>query len=86
MRVHFFVKLFFSGIFLVFPHGSIVLFDIRRKMVRPVVLRNEVKVRDGSRVDSGEEGVSSRVTDRGGGKSRKEIGVIRSGSHQVFFG
>ena len=63
-----------------------MLFDVRRKIVRPIVLRNEIKVGNGSRVGSGKKGLSSRITDRGGGKSSKEIGVIRSGSRQVFFG
>jgi hypothetical protein len=81
MRVHFSVKLFFSWIFLIFPNGPIMFFDVRRKIVRPVILGNEIKVGNRSGADSGQKGVSARITDRGGRKSSKEIGVIRSGSH-----
>jgi hypothetical protein len=63
-----------------------VFFDVRGKIVRPVVLGNEIKVGNRRGADGGQKGVSARITDRGGGKSSKEIGVIRSGSHQIFFG
>ena len=86
MRVHFFVKLFFSWIFLKFPNCSIMFFDVRRKIVRPVILGDEIKVRDGSWVDRSQEGVLTRVTDGSGRKSSIEVSVIRSGSHQMFFG
>jgi hypothetical protein len=86
MRVHFLVKLFLSWIFLVFPNGSIMFFDIRRKIMRPVILGNEIKVRNRSGADGGQKGVPARVTDGSGGKSSQEIGVIRSGSQQIFSG
>jgi len=72
--------------FLIFPNGPVVFFDVRRKIVRAIILGNEIEVGNRSGVDSGQEGVSARITDGGGGKSSKEIGVIRSGSHQIFFG
>jgi len=63
-----------------------MFFDVRRKIVRPIILGNEIKVGNRSRADGGQKGVSARITDGGGGKSSKKIGVIRSGSHQIFFG
>ena len=63
-----------------------MFFDVRRKIVRPIILGNEIKIGNRSRVDGCHKGVSARITDGGGGKSSKEIGVIRSGSHQIFFG
>jgi hypothetical protein len=71
---------------LVFPNSPIVLFDVRRKIVRPIIPRNEIKVRNRSGVDGGPKGLSARITDGARGKSGKEIGVIRSGCHQIFFG
>ena len=81
-----FCQVIFSGIFLVFPHGSIVLFDVRRKIVRPVILGDEIEVGNRGWADGSQKGFSARITDRGGGKSGKQIGVIRSGPHQIFFG
>ena len=67
--------------FLIFPNSPIVFFDVRRKIVRPVIFRNEIKIRNGSRMNGGEKGLSAGITDGGGGKSGKEISVIRCGSH-----
>jgi hypothetical protein len=86
MRVHFLVKLFFSWIFLVFPNGSIMFFDIRRKIMRPIILGNEIKIWNRSGTAGSHKGVPARITDRSRGKSSPEIGVIRSGSQQIFFG
>ncbi len=58
-----------------------MVFDVRRKIVRSVILGNEIKVGNRSGADSGQKGVSARITDRSGGKSSKEISVIGSGSH-----
>ena len=63
-----------------------MFFDVRRKEVGPIIFGDEIEVRNGSRVDRSQKGVFAWVTDRGGGKSRNEISVIRSGSHQIFFG
>ena len=63
-----------------------MFFDVIRKIVRSIIPGNEIKVGNGRRVDGSEKGAFARVTDGGGGKSSNEIGVIRSGSHQVFFG
>jgi hypothetical protein len=60
--------------------------DGRGKIVRPIILRNEIKVGNRSRVDGGQKGVFAGITDRGGGKPSNDIGVIRSGSHQILFG
>ena len=75
-----FCQVIFSRIFLIFPDSPIMFFDLRRKIVRPVILGDEIKVGNRSRVGSGQKGLSARITDGGGGKSSKEIGVIRSGS------
>jgi len=63
-----------------------MFFDVGRKIVRPVILGNEIEVGNRSGADGSQKGFSARIPDRGGGKSGKQIGVIRSGSHQVFFG
>ena len=51
MRLHFFVKLFFFRILLIFPDGSIMVFDFRGKIVGPVIFGDEIKIRDRSRVE-----------------------------------
>jgi hypothetical protein len=61
-------------------------FDITGKIVGPIVFGDEIKIRNGSRADGSQQGVFSRVTDGGGRKSCDAIGVIRSGSQQMFFG
>ena len=58
-----------------------MFFDVRRKIVRSILLGNEIKVGNRSRVDSGQKRVSARITDGGGGKSSEEIGIISRGSH-----
>ena len=63
-----------------------MLFDVRRKIVRPVILGDEIKVRDGSWMDRSQQRVFTGVTDGGGRESSLEVSVIRSGPHQVFFG
>jgi len=80
MRVHFFVKLFLFGIFLVFPNGPIMFFEVRRKIMRPVIPGNEIKVRNRSGTNGSQKGILARIADGGGGKSSREIGVIRSRS------
>jgi len=71
---------------LISPHGLIVLSDIRRKTVGPVVLGDEVEVGDRSRVEGSMDGVFSRVTDGRRGKPIHEIGIIRGGSQHILFG
>ncbi len=63
-----------------------MFFDVRRKIVRPVIPGNEIKVGDRSGADGCQKGVSARIADRGGGESSEEIGIIRRGSHQILFG
>jgi hypothetical protein len=63
-----------------------MFFDVRRKKMGSVIFGDEVEIGDRSRTDSCQKGVFARVTDGGGGKSSNEIGVIRGGSHQMFFG
>ena len=63
-----------------------MFFDVGRKIVRPVILGNEIEVGNRSGADGSQKGFSARITDRGGGKSGQQIGVIRSGPHQIFFG
>ena len=60
--------------------------DVRRKKMGSVIFGDEVEIGNRSRLDSCQKGVFARVTDRGGGKSNNEIGVVRGGSHQMFFG
>jgi len=62
-----------------------MLFDIRRKIVGPIIFRNEIEVGNRSRVDGRQKGYFARVTDGGGRQSNHEVGVVRSGSHQIFF-
>ena len=66
---------------MIFPDGPIMFFDVGGKIVRPVILGNEIKVGNRSGVGSGQKRVSARITDRGRGKSSKEIGIISGGSH-----
>ena len=76
----------FSWIFLVFPHRLIMSFDIRRKIVGPVVFRDEVEVGDRSWVKGSKDGVFSGVTNGCRGKAIHEIGIIRGGPQQIFLG
>jgi hypothetical protein len=61
-----------------------MFFEVERKIVRPIIPGNEIKVRNRSRVYGSQKGVFARVTDGGGGKSCNTISVIRSASRQVF--
>jgi len=63
-----------------------MLLDVRRKIVGPVILGDEIKVRDGSWMDRSQQRVFTGVTDGGGRESSLEVSVIRSGPHQMFFG
>jgi len=38
-----------------------MFFDIRRKIMRPVILGNEIKVRNRSGADGGQKGVPARL-------------------------
>ena len=60
--------------------------EIGRKVVRAIILGDEIEVRYRGRMDRSQKGVFTRVADGGRGKSRNKIGVIRSGSHEIFFG
>jgi hypothetical protein len=73
-----FCQAIFFWIFLVFPNGPIMFFDVRRKVMRPVILGNEIKVRNRSGTNGGQKRVPARITDGSGGKSSQEIGIIRS--------
>jgi hypothetical protein len=59
--------------------------DVTRKIVGPIVFRDEIKIGNGSRVDGSQKGVFTGVTDGGGRESCNTIGVVRSGPRQVFF-
>ena len=61
-------------------------FDVRRKIVRPIISRDEIKEGNGSGMNGSEKGIFAGITDRSRGKSSDEIGVIRCGSHQIFLG
>jgi hypothetical protein len=63
-----------------------MFFEVGRKKVGPIILGDEIEVRYRGRMDRSQKGVFPRVADGGGGKSRNKIGVIRSGSHEIFFG
>ena len=63
-----------------------MFFDVGGETVRPIILGDEIKVRDGSRVDGSQEGVFAGVADGSGRKSGNDIGVIGSGSHQILPG
>ena len=63
-----------------------MFFEITRKIVGPIVFGDEIEIRNGGRMDGSQKGVFTRVTDGCGRKSCNAIGVIRSGSQQVFFG
>jgi len=63
-----------------------MVFDVRRKNMGPIIFGDEIEIGDRSRVNGSQKGVLSGVTDGGGGKSRHQIGVIRSRPHQMFFG
>jgi hypothetical protein len=79
-----FCQVIFSRIFLIFPNGPIMVFDVRGKIVGTVILGYEIKIRNRSGTDGSQKGVPARVTDGRGGKSGQEIGVIRSGFQQIF--
>ena len=61
-----------------------MFFEVERKIVRPIIPGNEIKVGNRGRVDGSQKGIFARVTDGGGRKSGNTIRVIRSGSRQVF--
>src|SRR4030042_5581977 len=97
MIAYFFVKSFFrdfesvseisfSLVFLIFPYGPIMFFDVRGEVVRSIVLGHEIDVRNGSGVDRRQKGIFAGVTDGCWRKSNHEISVVRSLSEQIFFG
>jgi len=63
-----------------------MVLEARGKIVGPVILGYEIKVRDRSRVDGSQEGVFAGIADRSGRESGNDIGVIGSGSHQILSG
>jgi hypothetical protein len=63
-----------------------MVFDIRREVMGPVILRNEVEIRDRGRMEGSKNGFFPGVADGGGRKTVPEISIIRSGSQQIFFG
>ncbi len=52
----------------------------------PVVFGDEIEVRDVSGMDGGEKRFFPGVTDRGGGKTRHEVGIVRSLLEEMFLG
>ena len=73
------------GILLISPNGLVMFFDVRREIVGPVVLGDEVEVGDRSRVEGSMDGVFSWVTDGCRGKPIHEIGIVRGRPQQIFF-
>jgi hypothetical protein len=61
-----------------------MFFEVERKIVRPIIPGNEIKVRNRGRVDGSQKGIFARIADGGGGKSCNTIRVIRSGPRQIF--
>jgi hypothetical protein len=82
----FYCQVIFSLIFLIFPNRSIMFFDVRRKIVGPIIFGDEIEVWNGSRVDGRQKGFFAWVTDGSGRKPNNQIGVVRSSSKQMFFG
>jgi hypothetical protein len=60
-----------------------MFFDMGREEVRPVIFGDEIKIGDRSRVEGSEDGVFSRVANRGRRKSTDEISIIGSRPLQV---
>ena len=56
-----------------------MVFDVRRKIVRPIVLGDKVEVRNTGRVEGSQNRVFSRVTYGSRRESLNEVGVIRGG-------
>ena len=56
-----------------------MFFDLRRKIMGPVVLRNEIKIGDRSGIEGSKNRIFSGVADRRGGKPAEEVGIVRSG-------
>ena len=63
-----------------------MVFNIRRKIVRPIVFGDEVKIRDRSRAERSKEGGFPRITDGGGRKPLNQISIVGGGSQEMFFG
>ena len=62
-----------------------MFYNISRKIMGPVIFRDEVEVGNRSGVEGSKNGIFSRVTDRCGGEPNKEVSVIGSGLQQMFF-
>ena len=63
-----------------------MFFEVGRKKVGPIIFGDEIEVRYRGGMDRSQKGVFTRVANGGRGKSQNEIGVIRRGSHEIFFG
>jgi ribosomal protein S28E/S33 len=63
-----------------------MFFDIRRKVMGPIVFGDEIEIRNRSRVKSSMERVLPWVTDGGRGKPVSDIGIIGGRPSQIFFG
>jgi hypothetical protein len=61
-----------------------MLFEVERKIVRPIIPGNEIKERNRGWVDGSQKGIFARITDRGRGKSCNTIRIVGSGPRQVF--
>ena len=61
-----------------------MFFDIRRKIVGPIIFGDEIEVENGSRVDGRQKGFFARVTDGGRRKSYHKISIVRSSPQQIF--
>jgi hypothetical protein len=64
-----------------FPYGSIMFFNIRRKIMGPVIFRDEVKVGDRGRGEGGQNRFFPWVADGCRREPIHEISIIRGRLH-----
>jgi hypothetical protein len=62
---------------LIFRHRPVVLLETGREIMGPIVLRNEKKIGDRSRGESGQERALARIADGSRWKPNEEIGIMR---------
>ncbi len=72
--------------FLILPYSPVVVLDIRREVMGPIIFRDKVEIRDRRRMEGRKNGLFPGVADRGKRKAGSEISIIRSRSQQIFFG
>jgi len=63
-----------------------MFFEVGRKKVGPIIFGDEIEVRYRGRMDRSQKGIFARVANGSRGESGDKIGVIRRGSHEIFFG